>query len=153
MRARFLTRKEMREINDKLEEQHGCSFDIDSYHYMETAKGDLNMISRDIERIDYNNINEVSAGLYVADIKGQLRLSLEGTQLLGKYATKNVIELDDDEWERWLKRESISSERFNEFEKGYYIIKNEDDYFGCGFLDDGLLKTFVPKSRSLQTVH
>ena len=153
MRARFLTRKEMREINSLLEEQHGCNFDLDNYHYMETVKGDLNMISRDVERVDYNNINEVAAGLYVADIKGQFRLSLEGTQLLGKKANKNIIELDEEEWTRWILREDISSERFNTLEKGYYIIRHKEDYFGCGFIQEGKLKSFVPKSRSLQVVH
>jgi NOL1/NOP2/fmu family ribosome biogenesis protein len=153
MRARFLTRKEMREINEKLEEQHGCSFDLDNYHYMETVKGDLNMISRAIEKIDYDNINEVGAGLYVAEIKSQFRLSLEGTQLLGNKATKRIIELNDEEWLFWISREDITSERFNVLERGLYIVKNKKDFFGCGLIVEGKLRNLVPKSRSLQVMH
>jgi hypothetical protein len=61
------------------------------------VKDDLMMISRDVERVDHENINEVAAGLYVADMKSQIRLSLEGTQILGPKAIRNVIDLDDEE--------------------------------------------------------
>ncbi|MFT4309358.1 MAG: hypothetical protein ACMXYL_02645 [Candidatus Woesearchaeota archaeon] len=153
MRNTFLTRKEMRNINSMLLEDYGCSFDLDEYYYMKTVKGDLYIISKDIQKIAYEDIIEVSAGLYVAEIRNRPRLSLEGTQLLGDKATKNFIVLTDEEWIMWIERNDIISDRFNEMNDRMYIVSNGKDYYGCGLLSGNKLKSMVPKSRSLKEAH
>jgi len=63
-------------------------------------------------------------------------------RVIGKYATKNVVNLDDSQALRFLKGENIEEE-FN-VEPGYVIVKSNDDILGCG-LYKGILRNQLPK--------
>lgn len=72
---------------------------------------------------------------------------MDGAQLLGSLATKQVIELDDDQAETWLKGEPIN---YKAEHKGYVIVVNKGDILGCGSISEGVLHSFVPKVRRLK---
>lgn len=154
VRAEFLQRKEVRKINGLLLENFGAEFDIDSYFYFKNAKDDLFLISRAVERINIEKIREVSAGLYVGQLTGgSIRLSIEGSQILGPLSKKGIVELSDAQWKSWLQKEDIEDSRFNELSQGFYIVRHKNDYFGTGHIKDGILNSYIPKSRSVGEPH
>jgi NOL1/NOP2/fmu family ribosome biogenesis protein len=74
----------------------------------------------------------------------ELRLSIEGSQIIGKVAKRNVLELDDDLAKKWMSGEDfeIKTEL-----NGFVIIKNRVDFLGCGRVAKGKLFNYVPKER------
>ena len=109
------------------------------------------MISRDLEKIDTSKIRINNLGLYIAEVKKeQLRLSIEGSQLIGPVATKNVLELDTAQMKKWFKGEDIDVDE--EFE-GFAILKHGDDFIGSGKYKEGHIINFVPKARRLIEMH
>lgn len=154
MRAAFLTRRELRRVNDLVERAYGARFEEDGHHYF-TRKRDLYRVSKDLERVDIDRIDEVFAGLYLGEILDEtVRLSVEGSQILGPSAQHRVLELDEDEWFGWLERHDVASERFAEMDEGFYLVRNaRGDFFGSGLLKDSTLKSWIPKGRAVSAAH
>jgi NOL1/NOP2/fmu family ribosome biogenesis protein len=121
VRAQFLTRREVRRINELVERAYGARFEEDGYHYFLRGK-DLYRIARDLERVDIDQVKEVFAGLYLCEVLDEtVRFSIEGSQIIGPSATQRVITLErDEEWFSWLERHDISAERFSE--SGYGVL-------------------------------
>ena len=88
------------------------------------------------------------AGLYLGELgPSGIRLSLDGSQLLGPHATKQVISLTSGQAEAWLKGETIDVE---DRCRGYVIVRHQSDILGCGSLSGGRLHNFLPKDRRPQ---
>lgn len=88
------------------------------------------------------------AGLYMGE-RGPngIRLSLDGAQLIGPQAVRQVLVLKQEQAEAWLRGESIDVE---DSRSGYVIVAHEADVLGCGSLSRGRLHNFLPKDRRPQ---
>ena len=91
-------------------------------------------------------------GLYFGTINkdDSIRLSLEGTQLIGKIATKHILELNHDQAENWLKGFDFD---LSVDEDGYYLLKYKEDFLGCGLIRLNKLYNFLPKTRRLKVLY
>lgn len=115
------------------------------------GKEKVYIITRDIDNVNMTNIRINSIGLYIVEIKNeQLRLSIEGAQLIGPHATKNVCELTKEQLKKWFKGEDIQVE--GQYE-GFVILKYENDYVGSGRYSEGTITNFVPKARRILEMH
>ena len=87
-----LNTREKKRINELLEEQWGITEKFD-YVYIQSKKNRLFFVNKDIERLDMKGLRLSSVGLYVGEIlhDKELRLSIDGSQLFGPHATKNII--------------------------------------------------------------
>ena len=153
MRAAFLTKRELRRINDLIERAYGARLDEDHHYFMRGR--DLYRISRDLERIDIDAVKEVFAGLYLCEVLDEtVRFSIEGSQIIGRHATQRIVMLETDEWHRWLERNPIEHERFETAEPGFTLVQNErGDFFGSGLIKDGVLRSWIPKGRAVNEAH
>lgn len=89
-------------------------------------------------------------GLYFAKIDEKtqdLRLSIEGTQLLKNQITKNIFELDEKQAEQWMMGQELN---ITTGKKGFFIIKFKDDFLGTGKISAEKISNFIPKSRRLK---
>ncbi len=94
-----------------------------------------------------NILNPITAGMYFATIMPDgIRLSVEGSQIVGKRAERNVVELDCEQVKKWLKGENVP---IPPEMKGYVIVKDKlkNDFLGCGLAKNGILINFLPKAR------
>jgi len=104
-------------------------------------------VNKDIANIDLNKIRINSVGLYIAEFSNnEIRLSIEGSQLIGPNSKKNIIELNEKEAREWLKGKDL--ERETEIE-GFAIIKHNNDYLGSGKSTKQRILNFIPKTRRL----
>ena len=88
-------------------------------------------------------------GLYFAFFKDQdFRLSFDSAIVFGKNIknTKKIIELNDSETKKWLQGQDIEKETQ---EKGFFIIKNNNNILGCGKATGKKILNFVPKERRI----
>ncbi len=84
-------------------------------------------------------------GIYFGTLDDRgFRLSIEGCFLVGKYAKKNVYEVDDEKAKIWMSGGDIECNL-----KGYVIVKWRKFYLGCGKSNGKILRNFVPKNRKI----
>lgn len=146
-----MTSKELKVLFKQLEDQYGTlPENLKDYAFIKN-KDKIYLITRDIERIPLDKIRINNAGLYIIEEKNnQIRLSIEGAQLFGPAATKNVHEFDDEGMKAWFRGEDVDVD--TEYE-GFVILKHGNDYIGSGRYKDGHIINFVPKARRLQEMH
>ncbi|MFA5141343.1 MAG: hypothetical protein WC471_00015 [Candidatus Woesearchaeota archaeon] len=139
--------KETKQIFSLVENQWGFKPDF-GYQFLK-CNDKLHIVSRDIRNIDLGKLRINSIGLYVAELKNnQVRLTVEGSQLIGPYATKNVVDLPKDQLKLWLRGEEVPC---NEGD-GFVIVKHNNDYFGCGKIKEGRIINYLPKTRRLNAI-
>jgi len=149
----ILNKKAAEEIIAQMDEQWGAHIEGD-YQYLLTAKGRVYIVHKDVAKINFRALRIDAMGLYVAEIKKrQIRLSIEGSQLVGPKSTKNVVELDKETAIDWLRGADINvdDQAAGKQWSGFLIVKHGADFLGSGKYVDGALLNHVPKARRLLT--
>lgn len=150
-RMNFLKSKERKQFANAIEKQWGrCPEMIRSKFLVKSGKDRIYLVNTEYDTVDLNGIRINNVGLYIAEEKGELRLSIEGSQLVGPEATKNVLEIDDESRKQWFMGEDLHVP--GDFE-GFVILKHGKDFIGSGKYKEGKILNFVPKTRRLQQVH
>jgi len=151
MKLRPLNRKETSAILLQIQEEYGVDAKkllIDDYVFFQSDKNKVYIIDAKIKEVNLDFVRVNSFGLYFCELAhGNVRLSMEGSKIIGEHATKNVLVLDNDIAKQWLLGNDIPCEQeYN----GYVIIKNNNDYIGCGKYKEGKIFNFVPKQRRIR---
>jgi NOL1/NOP2/fmu family ribosome biogenesis protein len=148
MSLKILNTKEVKEIKKKIFEQWGTEFKTD-FAFLLSSKDRIYLVSKDVSKIDYAKMRLQVVGVYFGEImdNGELRLSIEGSQLIGKEATKNVVEIE--EVKQWLFGNDLQIQTEC---TGFVIVKHNNDFMGTGKVKEGMLLNFVPKIRRVTSV-
>ncbi|MBR9676180.1 hypothetical protein GOV05_04170 [Candidatus Woesearchaeota archaeon] len=146
----WLNSKEVKRIKKSIDECYGLSFDTSKYALCLSPKNKIYLINRDVDKIDLGSVKINTIGLYFAESKGgELRLSMDGAMMIGRNATKNVVELSSSDSEKWLRGYDLDLEGEH---KGFVIIKNSNgDVLGCSKHKNGKLMNFTPKERRIKS--
>jgi len=87
-------------------------------------------------------------GVYLGKVeKAGIRLSIEGTQILKKGITKNIVELNYEEMQTWMMGHELLKKTPN---NGFVIMKYNEDMLGTGKASVEKITNFIPKSRRLR---
>ena len=144
---KILNSKEIKELMGLIEDHWGAKLKLD-YGFLQNNKNKVFIVNREISHVDLSKLRVNSAGMYFCEIdKIGIRLSIEGTQIIGPYAKKNVIELDGIEVKQWFKGEDLAKE-LKEC-KGFLIIKHKNDFIGSGKYSNGKILNFIGKTRRI----
>lgn len=151
----FLTLKEKQRIFDILFDIYGfenISF-FDSYDILFKIKDDcekIYLLSKEISEAPLENFRIDSLGMYFGELKfNEIRLSIEGSLLIGRYCSKNVYELNDEQFNQFILGNDLE---VDDIKTGFYIIKHGDDYFGSSKIKNNNLNNFVPKERRVGAI-
>jgi NOL1/NOP2/fmu family ribosome biogenesis protein len=144
-KQKILNAKQAKEILKLIKDRWDVDFSSD-YVFLKNEKQKVFITNRDLDRLDLEKLRINSTGLYIAEIKDGIRLSIEGSQLIGPEAKKNVLEVDDKQARDWLKGVEIE---YKGDLKGFVIIKNKDNYIGCGKAVTDKILNFIPKTRRI----
>lgn len=149
---KILNSREVKGIHKLLKEQFGFLEELDFFFLMNT-KNKVYIINKDIRNINLDNLRIDSLGLYFGEMyNAEFRLSVEGSQIIGKKATKNILELNNvqiSSWVRGFDIEHAGLPVLNDF----LIIKHKNDFFGCGKYRNGKVLNYFPKTRRLNVVN
>ncbi len=117
----------------------GISEDIlKNYHFYET-RSSVWAYSGDIAPISEAEV----VGVRALRVRNIIKPTTSFLRIIGKYATKNVIFVDEDQGMRFLSGESLSE--ICQSLKGYVVVRTASDVLGCGLCRDGILISQVPK--------
>lgn len=149
MNIRFLNAKEKKKLIGELHERFGIS-DMKDYLLLETGKEKIRAFSGSFTREDILALGEIAnveiIGMYFAKRDFVLRLSFDALHLLKEQINKNIIEINDKEFEDWIRGKVIEKN----VDSGIYVIKFNDDFLGCAFSNGKKLLNFVPKERQVR---
>jgi len=143
----ILNSKKVKEISEALKKQFGFKEKLD-YAFIQTQKNKIYLVNKDIGQIDFQKLKVNSFGMYFCEWKhNTVRLSIEGSQLIGPKAEKNILELDDKQIIQWMNVKELEIDK--DLNKEFLIIKNHTDFLGSGKIINNKLLNFVPKTRRL----
>ncbi len=143
---KILNKKQIKLILKKLEAQFGFKDTLD-FVFLQNREGKIFLINKDIAKVDLSKLRINSIGLYFGKIEqDELRLSIEGSQLIGKKAKKNIVELNSQQLKQWLKGEDIENNKHQDF----VIIRHNKDFLGTGKAKQDKILNFVPKARRIK---
>ncbi len=145
MDGEFLQAKKVKELRKEMVEQWGTAFG-DGYHFFKTGKDKIFIVSKGVQKIDLQKLKKIDRiGLYVAEWKNdQLRLSVEGAQLIGPDAAKNIVGLTKEQVKEYFKGNDI--EIALPFQDNpFVLLRYGTDFLGCAKYKEGRLLNFLPK--------
>ncbi|MBS3104762.1 hypothetical protein J4234_00725 [Candidatus Woesearchaeota archaeon] len=146
---KILNNKEIKEIYRLVEKQWGAKIKLD-YGFLKNNKNRIFVVNKDISKIDFSKLRLNSVGMYFCEIDSRgIRLSIEGSQIIGPKAAKNIVELDEEETRKWLKGEDL--EKKGDY-SGFVILKHNKDFLGNGKYANGRILNYVGKTRRVNLV-
>ena len=93
------------------------------------------------------NIRIENIGLYFAkQEKQEIRLTLDGVQILKPQITKNILEINDKQAKEWMRGDDLIIQT----DKTFKILKNNNEFIGCGKSTGEKITNFVPKERRIK---
>ncbi len=125
----FLNSKKAKEIAKIINNQFDADFKFTDF-VLRSTKDKIYIVSRDLELIDFEKYNIEQFGLYIAHIneRNEIRLSIEGSELIGPKAKKNVVDIGNLS-KLWMAGQDIP---FKTDCSGIVIVKNGNDWLGSG---------------------
>jgi len=152
MTLKILNQKEKHKIQGKLNEQFGIN-EIPGELFM-MGKEKIFLFSGSFTKLQIKNIdyftNIERIGAYFAKIDERtkdIRLSIEGSQIIGDQVKKNVFNIPDELVENWMKGQELNIKTNM---KGFVIMKHNDDFLGSGKASEEKIGNFIPKNRRLK---
>ena len=148
---RILNTREKKEINKRIFEQWGCELDK-GFVFLLSNKNKLYIADKDIGRVSVSDMRVDNIGLYVATVDdNSVRLSIEGSQIIGPHARKNVVGVDDVQMREWFRGNDLRVKVEGGI-SGFVIIRHGRDFIGCGKVTEKGILNFVPKTRRILSV-
>ena len=145
---KILNSKEIKEILKLIEKQWSAKLKPD-YTFLKNNKNRIFIINRDVSKIDFSKLRINSIGMYFCDLENEIRLSIEGSQIIGPKAAKNIVEIDKEQTRLWLKVEDLEVE--GDY-SGFVIMKHNDDFLGTGKFKENKVLNYVNKSRRVNVM-
>src|SRR3989338_5478414 len=106
-----LERKDRKRFLELLKDQFGFDGKLD-YAFLTNNKNKIFIVNKEIVNIDLNKIRINTAGLYIAEFSNdEVRLSIEGSQIIGPSSNKNIIKLDDKDARAWMKGNDLQIDK------------------------------------------
>jgi len=144
---KILNKKEIKGILALIKKQWDAKIDLD-YAFLQDKENKIYIINKDFAKIQLDKLRINNIGLYFGQIRNnELRLSIEGSQLIGKEAKNNVLEITKEQSRDWLRGEDLEIEQKI---KGFVLLKHNNDFFGTGKVKDNKILNFVPKGRRIR---
>ena len=147
---KILNKYEKAEIEKKFNEQFG----IKHVPGMIAQRGEerLFFFSGDFSEEDIKNLEKCTfierMGVYFAKIIGNdIRLSIEGSQILKDQSTKNIFTLDSSQAEEWMMGRELP---IKTGKYGFLIMRHGSDFLGTGKASEEKIGNFIPKNRRLK---
>ena len=144
-----LSNKEKKLLLKKIEKPYGIQDLKLDYLFFKNNEGKLFIVNKEFRNLDTENLNVNSIGLYFCRLEKELRLSIEGSQIIGPFAKKNVLEISDQQANEWLRGNDLEDIK-EKLDETFVILKNKKDFIGSGRLKEGKILNYVPKERRIK---
>ena len=148
MNLRFIKSGEKKRLLAELEDHFGIK--KLPYILVETGKQKVRGFSGTMTREEIRELSGIAnveiIGAYLIKRDRDLRLSLDATHILADQINKNVIEINDEQLDEWLRGNNLDIKKGS----GVMVIRHKNDFIGCGISDGKKIINHVPKERRIR---
>jgi NOL1/NOP2/fmu family ribosome biogenesis protein len=146
----FIKSKEKKEIVEELEKEYGIT-EL-PYMLIETGREKLRGFSGSLtkeELIELSDLTRIELiGMYLISRRDDdFRINFDALPLFKEQITKNLIQIDKQQLELWLRGSTLDIKS----KRGIVILKYGDDFVGVGKSNTETIFNYVPKERKLKT--
>ncbi len=152
----FLNTRELKAFREQLVESFG-HFPEKEYAYVQSEKGKIFLISKDLSRIAVEKLRVDRIGFYFAEIYNrQVRLSKEGAQLLfldaqkKRKKLKNVVLLAAEEVQQYFAGRTL--ERDLPGETRFVVLQYGREVLGCALYKEKRIHNYLPKEYRREVI-
>lgn len=151
MTFHILNNNEKKEIENNLNEQFGIK-KIPGM-ILKSGAERLFLFLGDLEEKQIKQLEKDApierVGVYFARyLDNQIRLSIEGVNLLKDQITKNIFELNEEQAEQWMMGRELN---IKTNKQDLLVMKHKDYFLGCGKASKEKIGNFIPKNRRLKS--
>ena len=144
-----ISSSQKKNIIQQLNDQFGIT-DL-PYLFLQFGKEKIRIYSGNLSKENLTNLDKnvrlENIGLYFAKIQPDgIRLTIDGIQLVKNQITKNIMELNKDQTEEWFRGNDLDIKA----ESSFKILKNNNEFIGCGKSTRDRITNFVPKERRIK---
>ncbi len=155
VQLRRLKSKEKKLLTQRLVAQYGIDPSVldGATLLFQERRGRYYLINHELDALELGTLRIDAMGLYVfAETPDGLRLSVEGSQLLGPSATRHVLTITRDEFHAWMLGNDLQRTLPDHT---FYLITNGTDFCGCGkaLPQQGIVKNYLGKARRVAATH
>ena len=148
---RILNSKELKDFLGVLRDGYGIS-SLPKLVFLRSSKDKFFVVSQEVGSSVFSGLRVENLGLYIGTLYDEgFRFSIEGSQLFGPLASKNILLLDDNGFLEWLRGHDLDVPPPG-FE-GFCLVKFRNDFVGGGKVRGSKLFNYVPKNRRLVTLN
>lgn len=147
MSVEFVKAAEKKKIIEKLNEEYGIE-DI-PYLLIKSGKGRYRAYSGSLGKVELvrlaNDVFVETIGIYLLseeENESAIRLGFDAPNLLE--VKKNILDISKEQADEWLLGRDI---HVDPNLHGFFVLKFNDDFLGCGKASQGMIKNYVPKER------
>ena len=151
-KIKFFSRKENKRIEKIIEKNYGAKLNLSDVILAKTSNEKVWILAKDFKKLDTSKLKVVSAGLYLGRLKAneKILLSIEGCQLVGKHAQKNIAILNEAEAKKFVQGQDVEVEKSLDCEeRNFVLVKHKNDFLGSGKFVNNKVENLVSKSRRL----
>lgn len=151
MNAKFLNSREIKELTIELEELYGIN-NLNNYQLIETGKRKIRAFSGSLLKEEMlklaQSIRIEIIGMYMISKKDdQARINFDALQILKNQITKNIIEINKEQLEKWIRGYDLEIRA----QRGTIVLKFEEDLVGVGKSNGERIFNYTPKERKIKT--
>jgi len=148
MKAKVLNKKEVKRIVNSLDEQYSVSGLKLDYVFVLGSEDKIYLIDKKFAELGLSDLRVNSLGLYFGKLEnGKVRLSIEGSQIVGPFAGRGVVVLSRSQIAGWVRGNNVYIDADCD---GFVLVKHGDDFFGSSKCSKGTLFNYVPKNRRIR---
>lgn len=145
----FLNSKQKKKLLETIKTQFGIK-DLNFDCIFFRNKDKVFLLSRAFSKLAIENLRINSLGLYFCRMQDNgVRLSIEGSQIIGNKARKNILEIDKIDLYKWIRGQNLETEKSLD---GFVIIKHKNDFLGCGKSKNGIILNYIPRNRRIKVL-
>jgi NOL1/NOP2/fmu family ribosome biogenesis protein len=149
MEHKFIRTPEKRRLIEELNETFGIS-EL-PYLLIESGKEKIRAFSGSLSKDEIIELGRMAniegVGIYFMKKEDSgLRLSFEAAQLLKAQITKNILYINDNQLELWIRGHDLELK----VAPGTYVIAHGEDFLGCGKSNGEKIFNYVPKERRIK---
>lgn len=152
MAISFIKSNHKREIIKDLSKQFGIS-EL-PYLLIQAGKEKIKAFSGSLSKDEIAKISGAVRvefiGIYLIKKETDYRLSFDASQILSSQLTKNIIDIDKEQYALWIRGYDLELKNPSEI-RGTVLIRFNKDFFGCGKCSGNKIYNYVPKERRLKT--
>ncbi len=146
---KLLTHQEKKKISERLNKQYGIA-NI-PFELIRFGEEKMRIFSGSLSKEQLIILDKVlrieNIGLYFAKQEiGGIRLTFDGIQIFKNQITKNILELNQEQANDWLKGNEIQIKA----ESGFKTLKYKDEFIGCGKSTGEKIANYMPKERRVK---